>query len=180
MLIDLFKTFFIIGAFTFGGGTAMISIMEKTIVRDKKWLDIDEFLDLMSLAQASPGALAVNSSIIVGYKLKGLGGAIISCLGTVLPSFLIMLVLATVFLSFRSYTIVENIFNGVRPVVAALMASSVLTLALASKFKIGHYFIVGLVAFMVSYLNLNPILIILLGGGTYLAYKIISLERSKK
>ena len=90
MLFKLFKSFFLIGAFTFGGGSAMIAIMEKELVKKNKWLDIDDFLDLISLAQASPGAMAVNASIIVGYRLNGFLGAIISCLGTILPSFLIM------------------------------------------------------------------------------------------
>lgn len=179
MLFNLFRTFFAIGAFTFGGGTAMISMMEKSIVRKREWLDIEEFLDIISLAQAAPGAMAVNSSILVGYRIGGLGGATISCLGTVLPSFIIMLIVAGFLVSFRDYELVDKMFNGIRPVVAGLMASSVISLGTASKLKTSQYIGVGLVALLVSYFHISPVIIILVGGCSYLAYKFITRERSK-
>lgn len=179
MLFDIFKTFLSIGAFTFGGGTAMISMMEKSIVKKKLWMDIEEFLDIISLAQAAPGAMAVNSSILVGYRLKGILGALVACFGTVLPSILIMILVAGVLVSFKDNQYVGAMFNGIRPVVAALMASSVISLGSASKFKPIQYIGVGLVALLVSYLHISPIIILLAGGGLYLAYKLITRERSK-
>lgn len=179
MLIQLFKSFFVIGAFTFGGGSAMIAIMEKELVKKKEWLDIDEFLDLISLAQASPGAMAVNASIIVGYRLNGFLGAVISCLGTVLPSFLIMLGIATAFGKVKDSIYVSKIFYGIRPVVAALMASSVFSMARQSKFKMIHYLVLLAVAILISFADLSPILFIIVGGLGYLMYRIIKDRKEK-
>ncbi len=179
MLFKLFKSFFLIGAFTFGGGSAMIAIMEKELVKKNKWLDIDDFLDLISLAQASPGAMAVNASIIVGYRLNGFLGAIISCLGTILPSFLIMIGIGTVFGKIKNSTYVEKVFYGIRPVVAALMASSVLSMAVQSKFKIIHYLVLLAVAILISFADLSPILFIIVGGLGYLMYRIIKDRKEK-
>ena len=90
----MFLTFFKIGAFTFGGGFAMIPIIQKEVVENKKWIKDEEFIDTISIAQSSPGPIAVNSSIFVGYKISGFPGALICTFGTVLPSFLIILVIA--------------------------------------------------------------------------------------
>ena len=91
MLKNLFLTFAKIGAFTFGGGWAMISIIEREVVTKHHWLEKEEFLDLLAVAQSMPGILAVNISVVVGDKLRGLGGAVAAALGTILPSFLIIL-----------------------------------------------------------------------------------------
>ncbi|HPP32309.1 MAG TPA: chromate transporter, partial [Soehngenia sp.] len=101
IILNLFITFFKIGAFTFGGGYAMIPIMEREIVENKKLIDDEEFTDMLALAQASPGPVAVNTSIFIGYKIKGLMGALSSLLGTVLPSFLIILIIAVFFNDFK-------------------------------------------------------------------------------
>ncbi len=125
MLFDMFKTFFKVGAFTIGGGYAMIPIIQKEIVDNKRWVEEDEFLDTIAIAQGSPGPIAVNVSIFVGYKLKGFKGALACALGTVLPSFLIILLIATVFFQFRNNPIIEKVFLGIRPAVVALIASAV-------------------------------------------------------
>lgn len=92
--IQLFLSFFKVGLFTFGGGWAMISIIEKEIVDHKKWIERDEFLDLLAVAQSLPGVFAVNLSVAVGDKLRGMRGAVVAALGTILPSFLIILGIA--------------------------------------------------------------------------------------
>ena len=104
MLLEMFLTFFKIGAFTFGGGYAMIPIIQDEISVKRDWMKEEEFLDALAMAQGSPGAIAVNTSIYVGYKLKGVRGAIVATLGTVLPSFLIMLIIARFFFQFRNKT----------------------------------------------------------------------------
>lgn len=177
-MFELFKTFFLIGAFTFGGGSAMISIMEKEIVQKRKWMTIDEFLDLIALAQASPGAIAVNSSIIIGYKLKGLAGAIVSATAAVLPSFMIMIGIAAFFRQVREYKFIEDMFMGIRPVIVALMASSVLSLATQSSFRARHYLVLITVALLIAFLDVSPILILIVGGFGYLLARVIGDKRS--
>lgn len=126
--IKLFTSFFLVGAFTFGGGIAMIPVIEREVVTKNKWLENDEFLDVIALAQSSPGPLAVNTSIYLGYKLASLPGAIFSALGTILPSFLIMLLVATVFTSIRSLKIVDSIFMGIRACVVSLLLSAIISI----------------------------------------------------
>ena len=94
LTLRLFTTFFRIGAFTFGGGWAMISLLERDIVNSQRWLTKEEFLDNLAISQSLPGILAVNMAIAVGYKMRGIPGAIVATLGTILPSFLIILSIA--------------------------------------------------------------------------------------
>lgn len=166
-MLELFKSFFFIGAFTFGGGVAMIPIIEREVVDVKKWLTTEEFLDAIAIAQASPGVLAANMSIFIGYKLKGFKGAIASVLGAILPSVAIILLIATTLYQFRHLAIVENIFMGIRPAVVALIASSVIGLARKSKFQWIHYAVMILIAVLIYYLNISPIAMILVGGFGY-------------
>ena len=95
--IDSFKTFFKIGLFTFGGGYAMIPMIESEVVDKKKWVEKEEFLDMIAIAQSCPGVFAINASIFIGYKLRKTRGAICTSLGTALPSFLIILLIAMFF-----------------------------------------------------------------------------------
>ena len=129
MYWQLFFTFFQIGAFTFGGGWAMISIIEKEIVDKHKWLDRQEFLDLLAVAQSLPGILAVNISVAVGDKLRGSRGSIVSALGTIVPSFLMILAIA-IFLTpdiIKTNATITAIFKGIRPAVVALIVAPVIS-----------------------------------------------------
>ena len=126
---QLFLSFFKIGAFTFGGGWAMISIIEKEIVDRRNWLEREEFLDLLAVAQSLPGILAVNISASVGDKLRGMRGAVLAALGTILPSFMIILAIA-IFLTpdlIKNNETLNAIFRGIRPAVVALIIAPVLT-----------------------------------------------------
>ena len=134
LLPALFSSFFRIGAFTFGGGWAMISLIEREIVDKRGWIDRAEFLDLLAVAQSLPGILAVNISVAVGDKLRGLRGSVAAACGTILPSFLIILAIA-VFLNPESITsspTLTAIFKGIRPVVVALIVAPVITSAKAA------------------------------------------------
>lgn len=125
----LFLTFAKIGAFTFGGGWAMISIMEREIVDKRHWLTKEEFLDQLAVAQAMPGILAVNISVAVGDKIAGIKGTVVSALGTILPSFFIILAIA-IFLTpdmIKENEVVSNIFRGIRPAVVALILAPLVT-----------------------------------------------------
>ena len=132
---QLFISFFKIGAFTFGGGWAMISLIEKEIVDKKKWIEREEFLDLLAVAQSLPGILAVNISVAVGDKLRGMKGAITASIGTILPSFTIILAIA-IFLTpdlIKNNETLSNIFMGIRPAVVALIVAPVISSARAAN-----------------------------------------------
>ena len=133
--LQLFATFFKIGAFTFGGGWAMISIIEREIVDKHRWIERDEFLDLLAVAQSLPGILAVNISVAVGDKLRGGRGSLCAAAGTILPSFMIILAIA-IFLTpdiIKNNPVVSKIFMGIRPAVVALIIAPVVTSAKAAK-----------------------------------------------
>ena len=115
----MFKTFFKIGMFTFGGGYAMIPMIEEEVVNKHHWVSREEFLDLIAIAQSCPGVFAINISTFIGYKLKKRRGAITCALGTALPSFLIILAIAMFFHQFEDNPVVAAIFRGIRPVVVA-------------------------------------------------------------
>ncbi len=168
-LKDLFLTFFKIGAFTFGGGWAMISIIEREIVDKHHWIERDDFLDLLAVAQSLPGILAVNIATAIGDKVKGGNGSVIASLGTILPSFLIILAIA-IFLTpdlIKNNRILSAIFMGIRPAVVALIIAPVLSSAKAAKLSWATAWIPFVVALMIS-LNIgvasSPILYIILGG----------------
>ena len=119
-IIEIFILFFKIGAFTIGGGYAMLSLIEDEIVNKKKWLDHEEFLDGMAIAQSTPGVLAVNISLITGYKIAGFLGMFAGMLGAVLPSFFIVLFLSQILLAYGNHPIVVAIlirYFGVSPII---------------------------------------------------------------
>lgn len=175
--LKLFTTFFKIGAFTFGGGWAMISIIEKEIVDKNHWIERSEFLDLLAVAQSLPGILAVNISVAIGDKLRGLKGSVAAALGTILPSFLIILAIA-IFLTpevIKNNDIVSRIFKGIRPAVVALIIAPVITSARAARLGWKTIWIPVVVALLIwskiPYVS-NPIVYIVAGGFFgYIFYK---------
>ncbi len=125
MLWQLFTSFLKIGAFTIGGGYAMIPLIQDEVVTRRGWIEESEFLDMIAIAQSAPGVIAINTSIFVGYKLRGLPGAIVASLGSALPSFVIILVIASCFTQFKDNSIVARAFMGIRPTVVALIVAPV-------------------------------------------------------
>lgn len=176
-LTDLFFSFLKIGAFTFGGGWAMISIIEREIVDRHHWIDREEFLDLLALAQSLPGILAVNMAVAVGDKVRSRKGAVISALGTIIPSFVLILCIA-VFLTadlIKNNRVLSSVFMGIRPAVVALIIAPVLNAAIAAKLTLKTVWIPILTALLIS-LNIgfisNPIVYIVLGAsGGWLYYR---------
>lgn len=176
-LSRLFASFFKIGAFTFGGGWAMISIIEREIVTKYHWVGKEEFLDLLAVAQSLPGILAVNIAVAVGDKLRGKRGSLAAALGTILPSFLIILCIA-VFLTpdlINNNPTLSRIFKGIRPAVVALILAPVVSAAKAAKLNWKTACIPVVVALTIwSKLPVvsNPVLWIALGGiGGILVFK---------
>ena len=181
--LTLFTTFFKIGAFTFGGGWAMISIIEREIVDRHHWIEREDFLDLLAIAQSLPGILAVNIATAVGDRIHGNRGSIVAAAGTILPSFLIILAIA-IFLTpdlIKNNKIISSIFMGIRPAVVALIIAPVITSAKAAKLRWRTVWIPFIVALLIS-LDLgfisNPILFIVLGGlGGFLVWWIPQKKR---
>lgn len=181
--LRLFSTFFKIGAFTFGGGWAMISIIEREIVDRHHWIERDEFLDLLAVAQSLPGILAVNISVAVGDRLRGMRGSVAAALGTILPSFMIILAIA-IFLTpdiIKNNAVVSKIFMGIRPAVVALIVAPVITSARAAKIGWKTIWIPAAVALLIwSKIPVvsNPILYIVLGG--FSGYVLFKRKQIKK
>ncbi len=164
LYLDSFLTFFKIGLFTLGGGYAMIPLIEAEIIEKKRWIDKEDFLDLLAVAQSCPGIFAVNISIFIGYRLNRVKGAIVTAFGTALPSFLIILLIALFFHQFEDNAIVAAMFRGIRPAVVALIA--VPTFNLGKKAKLNRFTIwIPIVsALLIWLLGVSPILIILCAG----------------
>ncbi len=126
--INLFVSFMKIGMFTFGGGYAMIPLIEAEVIDKRGWIKKEEFIDLLTIAQSIPGPLALNTSAFVGYKMRGYRGALTSLLGVVLPSFVTLLLVALFFSTIRDNAVVIAAFNGMRPAVVALMTAPMFNL----------------------------------------------------
>ena len=184
--IQLFLTFLKIGAFTFGGGWAMISIIEREVVDKHKWISREEFLDLLAVAQSLPGILAVNFAVAIGDKLQGSRGRLCAALGTIIPSFTMILIIA-IFLTpdlIKNNETINKIFMGMRPAVVALLIAPVITTARAAKINWKTIFIPISVALLIwskiPYIS-NPIIYIILGGlGGYLWYTQHNFQRRKE
>lgn len=161
IIFKIFIVFSKIGAFTIGGGYAMLSLIEDEIVNKKKWLSQDEFLEGMVIAQSVPGVLAVNISIITGYKIAGFLGMIAGVLGSILPSFLIVLLLSKFLMIYRNTEIFIAFFSGLKPAVVALILISVFRIAKSSKINYKNFFIPLGIALIIKYTDISPIYIII-------------------
>ncbi|NLY19171.1 MAG: chromate transporter [Clostridiaceae bacterium] len=128
-LKKLFLIFFKIGAFTFGGGYAMLPLMQKEVVDRQKWMKEEEILDVFAIAQSVPGVIAINSSIFIGKRVAGTSGAISAALGVILPSFTVILVLASLLIKHRDNEILDKIFTGIRAASAALILLAAIKMA---------------------------------------------------
>lgn len=133
LYLQLFWTYLKIGTFTIGGGYVMLSMIEREIVDRKGWIDREEFMNMIALAQAAPGLIAVNSAIFIGWRIGGWRGVIATVLGAVLPSFLIILAIAMVFQNYKDLPAVEAVFKGIRPAVVALIAAPLCRMAYSAK-----------------------------------------------
>ncbi|MDO4589113.1 MAG: chromate transporter [Fusobacterium sp.] len=158
----LFLVFFKIGAFTIGGGYAMVPLIKEALVDKNNWLNDDEFVDSLAIAQSTPGILAVNISIITGTKIVGKMGAVVAALGAILPSFLMILALATTLSSVRNLPVFIAIFKGIKPVTVALIFISVVKMAKSAKLTLVKAIIPLGVGFLVAYTPLSPIAVIII------------------
>ncbi len=163
MFFQLLWSFLKIGAFTFGGGYAMIPLIEREVVSRRQWVGQDEFLELLTLAQTAPGPISLNTAVFVGYQVGGYRGALAAVSGVVLPSFVIILVIAVWFADLRFNRWIDAAFMGMRPAVVALIAAPVLRLAKGMVWwKIA---LAVAAALTVWYFGVSPIYFII-GGAT--------------
>lgn len=159
-LFDLFKTFFRIGGLTFGGGYAMLPMLEKEVVENRNWATSEELLDYYAVGQTTPGIIAVNTATFVGYKIRGVIGAFFATLGVVFPSLVIIMLIATCLQNFSKYVVVQHAFSGIRVVVAVLILNAITKLWKSSVLdKIGT--IIFILTFICgSLLQISPIYIV--------------------
>jgi chromate transporter len=167
---QIFCTFTKIGAFTIGGGYAMLPMMEKEVVVKKKWMDSTEFIDRIAIAQSLPGIFAVNLSILTGYHLKGNKGSIVATLGAILPSFIMILAVALFFRHFNDNIYVMKMFRTIRPAVVALIAVPVFSTAREVGINVRTILIPVAAAFLIWFWGVSPVYIVLaaaIGGCIY-------------
>ncbi|MDO4191431.1 MAG: chromate transporter [Bacteroidales bacterium] len=163
-LTSLFLTFAKIGAFTIGGGYAMIPIIEREVVDKHHWIEKEDFLDLLVIAQTAPGILAVNMAILVGNKIRGWKGAVVSAFSAALPSFIIILCFAMFLSQYKDSPLFVKIFKAVRPAVVALIAVPVFNLAKTAKVTWKTCWIPIVAALAIWQFGISPILIIIVAG----------------
>lgn len=159
-LVNLFIIFFRIGAFTFGGGYAMLPALQMELVEKRSWVSDEEILDYYAIGQCTPGIIAINTATFVGYKRKGLIGGIVATLGMVAPSLIIITTIAAFFKHFQDIEVVQRAFGGIRVVVAALIANTVIRMASRSIKDWLGIILFALAFLMVAIFKLSPIVAI--------------------
>lgn len=160
----LFLAFSKIGLFTLGGGYAMLPLIEREIVDKGALFSRQDFLDMVAVAQAAPGVMAINLSIIAGYKAAGFWGCLFAALGAALPSFVIILLIAVFFRGFQDNPVVRRVFMGIRPAVVALIAVPVFNLAKTAGITWKTVWIPAVAALLVWLLKVSPVYIVLAAG----------------
>jgi chromate transporter len=168
---ELFRSFFKIGVFTFGGGYAMIPIIEREVITRRGWIEEKEFYDLLTLAQSAPGPISLNTAVFVGYKMYGYRGALSALLGVVLPSFVILLLVAMFFSQIRQNPIVDAAFRGMQPIVVAIMLAPVLGFTRGMRWSMMS--VAAALALVVWHFEISPIYFLIVGGVAGLAWAAI-------
>ena len=184
-LETLFFTFFKIGLFTFGGGYAMIALLEEEFIQRRRWLDKDEFLDMTAIAESTPGPVAINSATYLGYKLAGVPGAVAATVAVCLPSFLIIYAISLFFEQFTQLTVIANAFKGIQVCVIYLIFSAGVRMLQAldhSLFSSGVLLSVFLAMTSLSLagISVSSILLILLSGAAGVAAWLLGRRKEGK
>ncbi len=164
LLLEIFVTFCRVGAFTFGGGLAMLPLFEKEVIDKKGWVTQEDILDIYAISQSLPGVIAVNASTFIGYRLAGVPGAAAAVAGMMAPSLLVIIAIASIFVQFRENYYVAKAFRGVRAAVTALIFLAAYRIGRATL-KEAFSWIVAVTAFLVIFLtNIHVIYVILAGA----------------
>ena len=181
--LAVFWAFFKIGLFTFGGGYAMIAIIERELVEKKKWIGHEEFLDVVAIAESTPGPLAINSATYIGYKVCGFFGSLFATLGVVLPSFIIIFAISLFFDEFMKFQLVQYAFRGIQACVVFLILSAGIKMLKHLKVNLLNIILFTvttccLICFSLFAVNFSSILFILIGGTVGLSVYLISYFKS--
>ena len=179
-LWSLFWTFFKIGGFTFGGGYAMIPLIQKEAVENKKWITDDDILEIIAIAESTPGPVAINSATFVGYRTCGFLGAACATLGVVLPSFCVILAISYVLQEFQELKAVQYAFNGIRAGVLALLFKALWTMYKKSPKGWAAYVVMGAAFLMTAFLGVNVFIVILFCAAFGLITAALAERRAKK
>ncbi len=178
ILLDLFLTFMKIGLFTFGGGYAMISIIENECVEVKKWITHEDMMNITVIAESTPGPIAINCATFVGYKQKGLWGGIMATLGVVVPSFVIIYIISMFLDRFLEITLIANAFRGIQVAVGILIIRVAVNMLKKSKMTMFHKIIFALALLTMLIVDIFALdfssitLIVIAGIVTFIAFKI--------
>ena len=163
-LWELFTVFFFIGTFTFGGGYAMLPIIQKEVVEKKEWVTDEEIIDYYAIGQCTPGVIAINTATFIGYKRKGIIGGIIATMGVVTPPLITITIIATFFQHFQHYEIVQHAFGGMRIGVVALIVNIVLGMFKQTvKDRMGLAIFVSAFIFM-AFTTFSPIIVVIISA----------------
>ena len=165
ILLDLFTTFFKIGAFSFGGGYAMLPLIEEEVIHSHNWITSTEFIDIIAISEMTPGPIAINSATFLGYRVGGILGSAVATLGVVLPSFIVMSIIFHFIARFKNSKYVGWAFNGIRPVVLGLIASAAFSVAGSTFIDIKSVLIAMFLFYVVTFRKLNPIMAIVVAAG---------------
>lgn len=176
--LQIFWSFFKIGAFTLGGGYAMLALIRREVVERRQWINDDDFVNMLAIAQTAPGPIALNTAIFTGYRAGGGTGILFSCLGIILPSFIIILAIAIFFTDFKELPAVEKVFKGIRPVVVALIAAPLLSMGKTAGVTLRNCWIPVGVALLVWGAGISPVYIILAAIGGSVARFLIRQRRT--
>lgn len=182
VLWQLFKSTFILSAFTFGGGFVIVSLMKKKFVEELGWLDESEMLDITAIAQSSPGPIPINASVILGYRMQGILGSIVAVVGTSIPPIAIISVISSFYVKFRESQIIGTALMVMRAGVAAVICDVVINLA-KNVIKTGQvlYIVLMIIAFIMTYvLGISAITVILLCILVGIVNLILDIKNSKK
>lgn len=164
IIIQLFLTFALIGAFSFGGGYAMLPLIQKEVVDIHNWLTIQEFSDILAISEMTPGPIAINSATYVGYKIAGISGSLAATIGVVLPSFIIILAIAKIVLKNKENPYFQGAFRGLRPVVVALITGASIMLAKAIIPDPKSLVLTLIALSIVLFTKIHPVLLIFIFG----------------
>lgn len=182
--LQLFLSFFQIGAFSFGGGYAALPLIQNQVVTLHGWLSISEFTDLITISQMTPGPIAINSATFVGIKIAGVFGAVVATLGCVLPSCIIVTLIAKLYLKYRNIAVLQGILNSLRPAVVAMIAAAGVSILITTfwgsevmakfsniKWSLVVIFIICVV--LLQKFKMNPIWVMLLAGVMKVVYSFV-------
>lgn len=163
-LVKLFLSFFKIGAFSFGGGYAMLSLMKEIVIDQHNWLTNSEFIDILAISQMTPGPIAINMATFLGYRISGIFGSIMATTAVILPSFIIMSLIFHFVNKFKDSSYTDYFFRGIRPIVLGLIASAAVSVAVDAYIDVKAVIISIILFYFITFKNLKAIPAILIAG----------------